>query len=511
MSKCTLLLMAVSLDIIAQGAVPPNPPVPNSGGSCEISTTPAATLLFPYIEVDRFSALGVDTLIAITNTYIDPVIAHATLWNTDGVPLFDFNIYLTGYDVATYSMRDIIVNGVIHANGCSSDAAPIVDGGIDCNGDGNFFNRGPADTDWWQSFPHKDMFLDAMRDNCDGNCDQACIMSIPPDKQNFIRYGMTECSYDNPTMHYTGYLTVDVSYSCFGGTPEQNLYYYPLFDYSEAANYSAENAVTPIAYSNVLMGDYFIIDRNNDYAQGMTAVHIEALGMGPENGGGGIPEIAQGYYGFLRYDFDWTRIPLASFYGKYMTDTVFYGRDRRESLPLRWSFRYIENSAFDGGTNVLVWRSHNFLQGPWSFYDTQYAECHSTMYDILGSQETKLPDLQFVVFDEEEGTVVSPAFSSSRFFDFAGIPSMAGRYDMSIFAPADEAGWIWIDFKSDAVILGLPLDLSPTGAFDQSWLEVVYSASGKYSVGVSGTAIENNCSLGESGYELTIFPHDVQP
>ena len=35
------------------------------------------------------------------------------MWSTWSIPVIDFDIYLTGYDVQTINMRDILVNGIL--------------------------------------------------------------------------------------------------------------------------------------------------------------------------------------------------------------------------------------------------------------------------------------------------------------------------------------------------------------------------------------------------------------
>ncbi len=67
---------------------------------------PAATLLLPYFEVDLDNPEGMTTLIAINNAGPAATIAHVTLWTNAGVPTGAFDVPLTGYDVATFNVRD---------------------------------------------------------------------------------------------------------------------------------------------------------------------------------------------------------------------------------------------------------------------------------------------------------------------------------------------------------------------------------------------------------------------
>src|SRR3954454_17316745 len=76
-----------------------------------IDDVPAATLLLPYFEVDLNNANGINTLFSINNASATAVLAHVTVWTDQSVPALDFDVYLTGYDVQTISLRDIFVNG----------------------------------------------------------------------------------------------------------------------------------------------------------------------------------------------------------------------------------------------------------------------------------------------------------------------------------------------------------------------------------------------------------------
>src|SRR6188508_1174589 len=79
-----------------------------------IDDVPAATLLLPYFEVDVVNTTtGVNTLFSINNASATAVLAHVTIWSDQSVPVIDFDVYLTGYDVQTVSLRDVFVNGIV--------------------------------------------------------------------------------------------------------------------------------------------------------------------------------------------------------------------------------------------------------------------------------------------------------------------------------------------------------------------------------------------------------------
>jgi hypothetical protein len=84
--------------------------VPNANVTA-INPTAGATVLFPYFEVDPNSSTGRDTLLSLQNNSATAILNHVTVWTDLGVPVLTFNIYLTGYDVASIDLYDIFVNG----------------------------------------------------------------------------------------------------------------------------------------------------------------------------------------------------------------------------------------------------------------------------------------------------------------------------------------------------------------------------------------------------------------
>ncbi|HEV7519310.1 MAG TPA: hypothetical protein VGR07_23725 [Thermoanaerobaculia bacterium] len=79
---------------------------------------------------------------------------------------------------------------------------------------------------------------------------------------------------------------------------------------------------------NVLWGDYFLVDPQNNFSTGEQLVRLEAV---PGRFGAGD----------------------TTFYGR----TVGYsGADDREPLATEWAARYVAGGAFKGGTDLIVWR-----------------------------------------------------------------------------------------------------------------------------------------------------------
>src|SRR3978361_480438 len=79
---------------------------------CAIDEVPAATLLLPYFDVDLSNPNGETTLFSVNNASATAVLAHVVVWSDLSVPVLDFNVYLTGYDVQSINIRDILAGAL---------------------------------------------------------------------------------------------------------------------------------------------------------------------------------------------------------------------------------------------------------------------------------------------------------------------------------------------------------------------------------------------------------------
>ncbi|HET9209754.1 MAG TPA: hypothetical protein VFR03_05120, partial [Thermoanaerobaculia bacterium] len=100
MRKCAILLPLLASLLVGL-------PAPARAVICAADAVPAATLLLPYFEVSLSDPSGKNTLLSINNASATAVLAHVVVWSDLSVPVFDFNIYLTGYDVQTISLHDL--------------------------------------------------------------------------------------------------------------------------------------------------------------------------------------------------------------------------------------------------------------------------------------------------------------------------------------------------------------------------------------------------------------------
>lgn len=266
-------------------------PSPLGAGIDGLEVVPAATLLLPYFEVDLDNPLGRTTLFSVSNAGEEATLAHVTLWSDLGVPTLGFNIYLTGWDIQTFNLRDLFVAGIVPST------AP----------DG----QDPSDT----ISPQGDYSLDASFAGCKGQLPQP---PLPASLLAHLRAAHTGgasavfgglCSgvdFDDNVAR--GYITVDQVESCTLDFP------------TEASYYSSG-----IGFRNTLVGDYFYVDADQNFAQGETMVHIEA-----------DASLGADHYTFYR--------------------TFSGGADRREGLANVFLVRYLAGGLFDGGTDVIAWR-----------------------------------------------------------------------------------------------------------------------------------------------------------
>ena len=408
-----------------------------------IDDVPAATLLLPYFEVDIAHTDGVNTLFSINNASSAAVLAHVTVWSDQSVPVLDFDVYLTGYDIQTISLRDIFVNGNLPrtaSSGQDPDDADI-DAGVSPRGifseDVNYPGCGtlpylnPA-----VSVPFRAHLQAALQGNASPAVPGPNNCYGSKKKDNILR----------------GYITVDTVNDCNLAFP------------SEWADY-----VLVITNQNVLWGDYFYVNSAQNFAQGETLVAIEACPpevidvTDPVGGDTILPEVAIGPTCFLPGDH--------TFYGRYNGGDV---SDGREALPTTMGARYINGGTFTGGTDFLVWREGNAasasyncaLQGPSAWY--------------------QLDSTQIVIFDEEEQPVTAEQCPSGdpTCTQTITIPNEANRVDVAadLLAPFP-FGWIYLNLQHSKTSYG--------DGLAQMWLTTVMDANGRFSVGFDGVQLDN--------------------
>ncbi len=285
-------LLALSLAWGASGAVTRN------DDSCDIALLPAATLLLPYFEVDLDDPDGSTTLFTITNTTNADQIARVTLWTDRAYPVIDFNIYLTGYDVQSINLYDVIGRGII---------APDFGTGTHLQKRGKYsdVNQGLQLAQCDRLPGHLDaLYIDRMQDAFTAGRVDALI-------------GLPGCNVVGDVhANAVGYATIDVMRLCGVAMPH------------EAQYWSHE-----VGYANALTGDYQHVQRGSRFADGGPMVHIRAV---PE--GGLTPPL------FPR-----------TFYSRYQLPGT-PKLDARQPLPAVFAARWIEGGPTNYRTFMKVWR-----------------------------------------------------------------------------------------------------------------------------------------------------------
>ena len=290
----------------------------DNDASCDIALLPAATLLLPYFEIEFGPPPDLPdppdpptppvdpTLFTITNVSPHDQIARVTLWTDYAYPVLTFNIFLTGYDVQSINLDDVIRHGVI---------APE-------NGTGTLVTRRGAWSD-------RNRELD--RDACGrlpGRLPDEAVARM----QSAFRQGIIEdmgtlqgCNrIGDVHQNAIGYATIDVVRNCETNSPWSDEYW------SE-----------DLAWDNVLIGDYQQVDPYNSSASGGTLVHIRAV---PEGGTSAerlaIPR---------KFDAGFDR----TFYSRYQSAQT-PRHDGRQPLPSVFAARWQQGIGF--ATSLKIWR-----------------------------------------------------------------------------------------------------------------------------------------------------------
>lgn len=458
MRKVSILVAILAL--VSVGAFAQQSRFPGSIGagttlnddSCDIGVAPAATLLLPYFEVGLGpdSTVEPNTFFTITNTSRLPQIAHITVWTDWSVPILDFNIFLTGYDVQSLSMYDVITRGVVPATS------------IDRNGNGviNAADSGPRSA---LNTANPAFFASVSTDclNQGGN--------IPPALAAEVRDALTGLSYDftnaqniptgcvvgNAHANAIGYVTVDVARTCSTTLPTDPTYYSPTGD---------------IAHDNVLIGDYFHIGPDaatGNFAGGNTMVHIRAI---PE--GTLVPVV----------DADVT-FPY-TFYDRYTTVAESGGdrADRRQPLPGLWAARYVED-VLGANTEYRIWRE-GVTEGAPTCTGAERASLNASV-----------PLTEIVRFDESE----NPNIGATGVCTFSPCPVEAGvsfpetgsfatdgaRFPADTTVTADPGGWMYLNLNH----------AEQTGRnITSNWVNINITADGRFSVDYDAAWLGNGCT-----------------
>lgn len=195
---------------------------------------PAATLLVPYFEVNLPKKIGgkpkgVTTLFTLNNASAAPALAKVVVWSDLAVPVLEFHVYLTGYDVQQVDLQQVLT-GHLPQTGEAEMGSPC---------EGHLPPPSPLDVGT----------VGHVRALLTGKPSPITQMCAGRDHGDLVARGyvtidrVNECSVDTPA---------DLGYFAAGGT-------------GIASN------------DNVLWGEASIIDRQKKLGVGNLMVHLEAF------------------------------------------------------------------------------------------------------------------------------------------------------------------------------------------------------------------------------------------
>jgi hypothetical protein len=388
-----MLFLVAAVQLQAANYPSGNPRTTDNDDSCDISLLPAATLLLPYFEVDLDSINGQTTLITLTNTSHAEQVAHVTLWTDWGYPVIDFNVYLTGYDVQSLNLFDVIARGQIAPpQGTGFGDAGSPEGEL--SDDNSLVDQ---DTCRFLPMAIEEHYRQRMREAFTNGripargSDPACNTAGSPRSAH-------------PNGNAVGYATIDLVRQCITATPVDQEYYDLLL------------------FDNVLIGDYQQVDSTNEYAQSSPLVHIRAI---PE---GGTP-VSRPVTNLRR-----------TFYSRHQTGPVTT-RDARQPLPATFAAHWISGGAGQFQTSLKIWREGATGPNPTC---AAYA---------LSAQ---MPIREVVRFDEEENFVAfTTGLADPPIVHVPKTPAtaLADIEDDEIF-PFNHldavAGWVYLNLDTDA-------------------------------------------------------------
>jgi hypothetical protein len=399
-----------------------------------VDAVPAATLLLPFFEVDLGNPAGVTTLFSINNASATAALAHVTVWSDLSVPTLAFNVYLTGYDVQTINVRDLM-NAVLPRTASAGQ-----DPGDTTDPNTGISNKGPFSQDINFASCTGQLPLPPLDPGYAPHM-QAAHQGLPsPFLQN-------RCAGQRLNDGIArGYITVDTVNNC-------------TLRVAGDAGYFGPGGSGDATNQNILWGDYFYVNSAQNFAQGDTLVHIEASATNPETS---VP----GEY---------------TFYGRYVAWTA---ADNREPLATSFGTRFLNGGAFSGGTSYLAWRDPKVNQAPF------------TCPAIPGSRPSWYPLGQegVMVFDEQENpdiTLPAPVFPPPPVPAFAPFPAAASRakVDGPELPIAFDFGWMFLNLNTFVSAAGSNPPEDPGAA--QAWVTQTHDAEGRFSVGYAGVQMDN--------------------
>jgi hypothetical protein len=399
---------------------------------CTIDAVPAATLLLPYFEVDLGDTTGSETLFSINNASAVAALVHVVVWSDLSVPVLDFNLYLTGYDVQTIDLRDILVAGNLpQTASAGQDPGDTISPKGQFSQDINFAScNGVLPPPPLPAFftAHLQAALTGQPSAIlKGNCAGQAL------GDNVARGYITADTVNNCSLRFPG----DLGYFAAGGT-------------GDATD------------QNVLWGDYVLIRRQTNFLAGGTLVHIEADATNPATSTAG------------RY----------TFYGRYDNWTAI---DNREPLATNFASRFMNGGSYTGNSSLAVWRDSKVNQGPFT--------CPATLgarppWYPLGQEGIVVFDEQEHPVAPQTFPF-SPQPPTGSLIPFPAETQLVPVGGSALPVPF-AFGWLFLDLNTTVAAAGNNPPVDPAAA--QAFVTSFDETNGHFAVGIEAIRLDSACA-----------------
>jgi hypothetical protein len=384
-----------------------------------VSDQPAASLLLPYFEVNLGNRNAATTMLSINDSSVTAILAHVVIWSDLSVPVLQFNVYLTGYDVYHLNLQSLLIDGTQPQTASAG--------------------QDPNDT----ISPKGQFSQDINFASCTG------VLPNPPltaqqltDLQNALTgkpsagLGGKCAGVNHGDRIARGYITVDTVNNCTVRFPSD-------------AGYFGAGGTGDATDQNTLWGDSFYINSSTHQAVAQSLVGIFASATDPATSTAG------------RY----------TFYGRYDS---FTAADNRQPLSTSFAARYINAKSrsgkryFTSGTSMIVWRDSKVAQAPFT--------CPAT----LGSTPSwyGLGEEGIVIFDEQEHPQVPaickipPCPPTAALAPFSA-ETQKIKVGASALPTSFDAGWMYLDLNTTVPAAGSNPPVDPAAA--QAWLITLFN------------------------------------
>ncbi|MEN8163309.1 MAG: hypothetical protein ABFS37_04205, partial [Acidobacteriota bacterium] len=329
---------------------------------CAFDAVPAATLLFPFVQYDYVNdgATGT-TLFSITNVSSEAQVVHITLWTDYSVAILDFNILLTGYDVQTMNIRDILADGLLPGPFAPYDQSYNEYGNVggEPNSDGPVSETNTLNGAW----------IDGILADPESTLVLTCDVGHPADYEGGIDAPIlaffeawlmksqaagardySTCTADPSAIVGTWWLDDDFN-------ANRMTWMYITADIVTECNLAFPNDLTGQYFNflqgsdNVLIGDVIYLDPVGGFSEAVNAVHLEAdadLASVATPLIDPVTLVDSGY--------------PTSFYSRYAHWTGPAPWAYREPLGTAWGFRYFTDADQSAYTFIRAWKGGSWYR-----------------------------------------------------------------------------------------------------------------------------------------------------